>query len=547
MRKSKMIIGLATTLLLAACSGNSSGDSGSSNGNSSEGAVVNYVAPTEIATLDSSLVTDMNSANYLGHIQEGLYWENEENEVQPALAKDMPQVSEDGLTYTIKLRKDAKWSNGDPITAHDFVYAIQRLADPNTGAPYSYLLENFANAKAVLAGEADVDTLGVRALDDYTVEIKLDQATPYMLNLLAFPVLYPLNQDFVEEKGDAYGTSADNLLFSGPFVLENWDGTGLEWTLVKNPDYYNADDIKIDQVNVQVLKEISTNTNLYEAGEVDNSLLTGETVKQFMDHPDAVQQAKARNYWLAFNFENDSLQNDSLRKAIDYVIDNEQLASDVIGDGSQPVATFVPKNFIFNPENNTEFTEEMGLRDRFDLAEAEKYWDQAKEELGTKEVSLKLIGDDDEKSKNTTQYIQGQLQNNLPGLKVDIVSVPKKNRLDAEEKGDYDLALTGWAADFADGINFYELYQTDAPYNRAHYSNDAYDAEIEAAKGENANDAMARWNNFKQAQSILTDDTAMVPLYQEVETQLRNPRLVNITFRPVGNEFDLRTAEIAEN
>lgn len=547
MRKSKMIIGLATTLLLAACSGHSSGTSESSNGNSSEGAVVNYVAPTEIATLDSSLVTDMNSANYLGHIQEGLYWENEENEVQPALAKDLPEVSEDGLTYTIKLREDAKWSNGDPVTAHDFVYAIQRLADPDTGAPYSYLLENFANAEAVLAGEADVDTLGVRALDDYTVEIKLDQATPYMLNLLAFPALYPLNQSFVEEKGDAYGTSADNLVFSGPFVLENWDGTGLEWTLVKNPDYFGANDVKIDQVNVQVLKEVSTNTNLYEAGEVDNSLLTGETVKQYMDHPDAVQQAKARNYWLAFNFENDSLQNDNLRKAIDYAIDNEQLASDVIGDGSQPVATFVPKNFIFNPDNNTEFTEEMGLEDRFDLTEAEELWEQAKEEMGTEEVRLKLIGDDDEKSKNTTQYIQGQLQNNLPGLKVDIVSVPKKNRLDSEEKGDYDLALTGWAADFADGINFYELYETDASYNRAHYSNKDYDAEIEAAKGDNANDEIARWNNFKQAQSILTDDTAMVPLYQEVETQLRSPRLVNITFRPVGNEFDLRTAEIAEN
>lgn len=540
--KRSLIVTLATAALLAACGTGSETASSGTDGEAA--AVVNYVAPTEIATMDSVMVTDMNSANYIGQVQDGLYWENDMNEIQPALAEALPEVSEDGLTYTIKMREDAKWSNGDPITANDFVYAIQRLANPDTAAPYSYLLAGFANSEAVLSGEAPVEELGVKALDDYTIEIQLDTPIPYIENLLAFTPLYPQNQAFVEEAGDAYGTNSDNIVFSGPFTMSNWDGTGLTWTLEKNADYYNADSIAIDEVNVQVIKEGSTAVNLFEAGDIDNAPLTGELAKQYQGDENAVQQAKARNYWMAFNYNNEVFQNQNLREAIDYAINNEELATNVIGDGSNAVATFVPENFIFNPETEEDFVTEVGITDKYDPEEAVRLWDLAKEELGVETLDLNLLGDDDEKGKTTTQYIQGQVQNNLEGVTVNLQNVPKKNRLAQEDARDYDMVITGWAADFADGINFFELLETGGPYNRGDYTNTAYDAEIEAARGENANDPTARWANFVEAQNILVEDAAWVPLYQEVETQLRNPNLTGITFRSVGNEFDLRTATL---
>jgi len=540
--KRSLIVTLATAALLAACGTGSETASSGTDGEAA--AVVNYVAPTEIATMDSVMATDMNSANYIGQVQDGLYWENDKNEIQPALAEALPEVSEDGLTYTIKMREDAKWSNGDPITANDFVYALQRLANPDTAAPYSYLLAGFKNSEAVLSGEAPVEDLGVKALDDYTIEIQLDTPIPYIENLLAFTPLYPQNQAFVEEAGDAYGTSSENIVFSGPFTMSNWDGTGLTWTLEKNADYYNADSVAIDEVNVQVIKEGSTAVNLFEAGDIDNAPLTGELAKQYQGNENAVQQAKARNYWMAFNYNNEVFQNKNLREAIDYAINNEELATNVIGDGSNAVATFVPENFIFNPDTQEDFVTEVGITDKYDPEEAARLWDLAKEELGVETLDLNLLGDDDEKGKTTTQYIQGQIQNNLEGVTVNLQNVPKKNRLAQEDARDYDMVITGWAADFADGINFFELLETGGSYNRGDYTNTAYDAEIEAARGENANDPAARWANFVEAQNILVEDAAWVPLYQEVETQLRNPNLTGITFRSVGNEFDLRTATL---
>lgn len=285
MRLKKVMVGWLTgmALISAGCSQSSENSKGAA-----ENKVV-YAAPTELSTLDSSLVQDINAANYLGHLQEGLFWEDEKNEVHPSLAKELPEISKDGKLVKIKLREDAKWANGDKITAHDFVYAVQRLANPKTGASYSYLLENFENGPEILKGQKDYQTIGVKALDDYTIEIRLNRPTPYINHLLAFVSFYPLNKKFVEEKGDQYGTSAENVLASGPYQITEWDGSSNKWTLKKNPNFFAADKVKVETIEVQVMKEVSTNVNLFEAGKIDNAILTGETVKQFADHPKAVK------------------------------------------------------------------------------------------------------------------------------------------------------------------------------------------------------------------------------------------------------------------
>ena len=550
MRKTyKLAASLSTVFLLSACSSNGDTSSTSSSGstnNGSEDQVVHYTAPTELSTMDTALITDINSSNYLGHVIEGLLRIDEEGNPVPAIAADQGVISEDGLTYTYTLRDDAVWSNGDPVTANDFVYAMQKLVDPDTGASYSYLAETIKNAPEIMAGETDVSELGVTANGDYEITFNLTQPTPYFKFLLAFTAFFPQNQAFVEEQGDKYGTSSDALLANGPFTLENWDGTGLTWDLEKNDDYYAADEVSLDAVNVQVVKEPSTAVNLFEGGQTDNAHLTGEIVKQYADNENVVVQKKARTSYLEFNWDNDYLQNEKLREALGLVINTDDLVNTVLGDGSTEIGGFLPADFVTSPTTGDDFTEEAGSFLSYDVERAQELWEEAKAELGVDSISLSFVGDDDEKSKQLSQYIQGQIQNNLPGISIELRNVPKKNRLALADSRDFDVLLTGWGADFADAINFMDLLYSDSPYNEGGYANAEYDALIDQAKTTNANDDEKRWADLQEAHTILTDDFAFIPLYQEAETQLRNPAVEGIILNSVGVEFDLSRASIAK-
>lgn len=532
--------------VIAACSNETGEQNGSETPNEGSGQVVNYVATQEISGLDSVLISDTNTSSYVGHIQEGLYWEDENSEVHPALAEDMPEISEDGLTYTIKLREDAQWENGESITADDFVFAAQRLVDPNVGASFSYLAESIVNANEIINGEMDVAELGVTAPDEYTVEIQLTKPTPYLLNILAFSPLYPQNRAYVDEQGDNYGTSSDTVLSSGPYKIEGWDAAAQTWTFLKNDNYYNADEIAIDTINVQVIKEVTTNVNLYETGQVDNAILQGELARQYADHSDLVQTEVAGTMYIYYNYENKVFQNKNLRAAIHHAVNSEELAESVLGDGSQPLVSFVPNNFIFNPETEADFVEDLGLVGQFDETQATELWEQAKSELAIEELTLNLLASDTESVRTVTEYIQGQIQTALPGINVTLQNVPTKNRIEQSRAGDFDVLVAGWVADYADGLNFLQVLQSESNYNYGRYNNPVYDAAYYAADTENAGDPVARYQSMLDAHQILTDDIAFVPLYQSVRTQLRNPRLKGLTLRSVGNEFDFRTAYIEE-
>ena len=534
------------SLLLVACGNESTDGIESGITDDNDASVVNYVAVQEISGLDSVLISDTNTSSHVGHIQEGLYWEDENSQVHPALAEDMPEISDDGLTYTIKLREDAEWENGDPITADDFVFAIQRLVNPDVGASFSYLAESIENANEIIAGEMAVEELGVTAPDEYTVEIRLTKPIPYLLNILAFSPLYPQNRAFVESQGDQYGTSSDTVLSSGPYTIEGWDAAAQKWTFQKNENYYKADDIAIDTINVQVIKEVTTNVNLYESGQVDNAILQGELARQYSNHDDLVQTEYAGTMYIYFNYENDLFQNEKLREAIYLTINSDELTESVLGDGSQPLVSFVPRNFIYNPETDADFVDDLGLEGQYDQERATALWEEAKAELGIEELTLNLLASDTESVRTVTEYIQGQIQSALPGITVSLQNVPTKNRIEQSRAGDFDLLVAGWVADYADGLNFLQVLQSESNYNYGRYNNPTYDEAYYAADTENVGDEVARYQSMLDAHQIATDNTAFVPLYQSVRTQLRNPRIKDLTLRAVGNEFDFRTAYIEE-
>ncbi|MFD2924750.1 peptide ABC transporter substrate-binding protein [Halobacillus naozhouensis] len=278
---------LVLTMILGACnSGKEEASSGSSEAEDTKGAadseqVLNIIESAEIPTMDSSLAADAVTMQWLATTTDGLYRLGEGAEPEPGIATDHT-VSEDGLTWTFTLRDDATWSNGDPVTAHDFVFAWQRAVNPDTGSEYGpYMMGGvIKNATAISKGEAPVKELGVKAVDDYTLKVTLEKPTPYFESMTTFGTFLPLNQEFVEKHGEEYGLEAATVLSNGPFKLAEWDH-GQKFVLKKNEDYWDADKVKLKQINVSIVKETASAVNLYETGKVDRVNLTSEFVDEY--------------------------------------------------------------------------------------------------------------------------------------------------------------------------------------------------------------------------------------------------------------------------
>ena len=486
MKNSKILwlLGLVLVLsaFLAACGGGDDTDTGTENTDteSTEGAEgnggepdsvqeLNLVEGAEIPSMDSSIAEDAVAFNILNNVNEGLFRLNQENVAEPALAEGEPEISEDGLTYTFKLR-DANWSDGTPITANDFVYAWQRAIDPATGSPYGpYMMAGtIKNAKEVSEGDMEVSELGIKAEDDKTLVVELERPTPYFMSLMAFGTFYPLNEEFVTEQGDNYASNSDTILYNGPFTLTNWDGTGLTWTMEKNPEYWDAETVQLEKVNVDVVKETSTAVNLYQSGEKDRVGLSGEFAMQYAEDPEVVKELEPTLFYLKFNQERNGeetpLANENIRKAIATGFNKQDLVDVVLANGSLPANYLVPTDFTFN-EAGEDFRDINGDMLPFNAEEAKTYWEKGLEEIGETEVTLELLGGDSELAGKMDAYLKEQLETNLEGLTVNLKAVPFGVRLELDEAQDYDIQNSGWGPDFQDPMTFIDLFVTGASHN----------------------------------------------------------------------------------
>ena len=539
--------------LLTACGNNGETDAASSSKDTkdkklADEQVLNLVEIAELPTGDTALATDTVSFTVFNQVNEGLYRLDKDSQPIPALASEEATVSEDGLEYTFKLHEDAKWSNGDPVTAKDFVYAWQRVVDPDTAASYAYLFDGIKNAAAIMEGEAEPDTLGVEAVSDYEFKVTMEKPVPYFISLMAFPTFFPQNQEFVEEQGDRYGTSADTMIFNGPFTFSNWDGTNLNWTYEKNEDYWDVENVILDEINVEVIKETSTALNLYDSGQLDRVNLTGEFAKQFQGNEDYVVETEARSSYLQFNQERGGkktdLANENLRKALAVSYDHELLVNEILANGSQELGGLVPADLAANPTTGKDFREESGDYLAYDKEAAADYWEKAKAELGVDSLELELLGDDDESNKKIAAYMKDQIETNLPGVTIKAKNVPFKVRLELQTKQDYDFALGGWGADFADPVNFIDLLMADSPYNRSGYKNEEFDKLVNLSKDENATDVDARWQNLLDAEKILLDEAGVAPLFQRAAATLQKPYVKEIYNHQVGAKYTYKNAYI---
>lgn len=547
MKLGKKVVGLiATGFLLAACGGTKEAAEKVDSGNLAAEQKISISSPAPISTLDTTQTTDKNTFTMAQHLFEGLYRFDDDSATVPALAKDV-KISDDGRKYHFTLREGIKWSNGEPITAQDFVYSWKKLVTPATIGPNAYLLDSVKNSFEIRNGEKSVDELGISAPNDKEFIVELKQAQPSFLAVVSIAWLAPQNQKFVEAQGKDYALDSEHLLYSGPFTLANWDATSDTWTLKKNPEYYDADQVKLEEVAVSTIKEDNTGINLYQANELDLVRINGQYVQQYQDDPGYVSHPDVANYFLDFNKkEGTPLANVHLRKAIGQAIDKEALTQSVLNDGSKPLNGLIPSKLYANPETDEDFRAYSGEYLKNDVKKAQAEWTKAQADVG-KKVKLSLLAADTDQGKRIAEYVQSQLQENLPGLEITISSQPSNNVNQSRREKNYELSLSGWIAGSSELDSYFNLYAGESNYNYGNYHNAKYDQLVEDARTINANNPEKQFAEYKEAEDILLNqDAAQVPLYQSASNYLINPKLKGISYHLYGDYFHLRNAYLTE-
>ena len=528
---------LATSLLvavgLAACGSNSSSSTNAANR-------LTMTTFGELTTLDSADYDDVPSSDMMGQIFEGLYRVAANNKVELGMAAQEPKVSEDGLVYTFILR-DAKWSDGSAVKAQDFVFTYRKLVNPQEGH-VAQSADVFKNAKKIRSGELPVEELGVKALDDKTLEITLENPAPYLPKLLTGSRFLPQSEAVAQKLGDQYGSNVSNVVVNGPFKLEGWTGSELTWKLVKNADYWDASNVALNEVTVNVSKEVATSVQLFDSKQVQYTTISDQFVDQYKSQPTFHAQPKATMGYMNFNTLKPTTANQHFRRAIAMAYDKQALTNNVLKDGSIPSTGLIPKSFATNEVTGKDFVDESGDFLKFDVQEAQKEWELAKKELGVSEVTVTLLTSDTGTSKLVGEYLQAQIQKNLPGVTFKLQPVPLKNRLELQRASDYDIFYGTWAPDYQDPLNFLEQYITGGGINFGKYSNPEYDKAVDTVKSTYATQPENRWNQMLAAEKIIMNDAAIAPIYQASQSYLLAENVKGFEVLPFGRTINLRQA-----
>lgn len=525
MKRSFKLMAILMALLLASCGGSgapASGDSGSAGENK---LVVSKNA--DLTSMDPQLATDGLSFEAIAACIEGLYQFDENSVPQPALAESVEE-SEDHLTWTFHLR-DAKWSNGDPVTADDFVYAWQRLG--TIGSEYGYMLEvaGVKNGAAVSQGKMPAEELGVRAIDEKTFEVTLERPVPFFLKLMVFPSFYPANKAFVEAQGAEYGLSPEKTLYCGPFVWKEWF-SGSSFLLEKNPDYWDKDAVKLDAIEFKVALDPQSAVLDYESGSTDYVALMGELVSRYESDPGYNKQLGSYLWFLEWNHTTGKF-NDNILKAVSLAFNREQIADNVLQDGSIPAYFFVPRELAFD-ENGKDFRDNDNVYFQGGKEEALKYWEAAKKELGSDTFTFELLFEDSEQSKKVAEFLKSEIEGTLPGMTVELKSQPKKTRLQLMNEKKFEAVLTRWGPDYADPMTYLELYESTQ--DRGGYSNPAFDEMMQKAKS-GTMDPADRWQLLIEAEALLCNDPkGPIGVYQTGAAELWNTAVHGYINNTVG-------------
>lgn len=531
LKKWVVLSAAGSALLLAGCQ-NAKADN-----TNAAGATWSRMEKDNITSMDPSKAVDGISAQAITDTMEGLYRYGG-TDLQPGLAKSIVKPTHQGTVYTFKLRS-AKWSNGDPVTAQDFVYGWRRTIDPKTKSQYTYLYTGIKNADAIMAGKKKPATLGVKALDQHTFQVTLDHPIPYFNTMLASFFFYPENANVIAKYGKQYGTKASTLVSDGTYILKNWNGSSTSWQEVKNPTYWNAKKVHIKQINVTAIKDASTAMNLFQSSKLDDAIISGDQAAQAKAMPDYKGLKQTATTYLQLNEKTEpAFKNTKIRQAISHALDRDEFIKKVLQNGSVAATGFTPIGLAKDPTTGKDFNQEAAATTKqystHDTALAKKLWTDGLAESGKKSITTTLLVGDGTSDKKTAEYIQNALETALPGMHVNVSAVPAKTKQDREFSGDFGMDLSGWIADFPDPITFLDCMTSDNTYNQGKWSNAQYDKLIKESKTTYATQPAKRWQVLLQAQKLLTQEQGMIPLYQTVEAHLVNKKISGMTYGPTN-------------
>ncbi|MBQ1380144.1 MAG: peptide ABC transporter substrate-binding protein [Erysipelotrichaceae bacterium] len=529
----KLLSLLMIMLLLVGCSGGNNGgggDAAPADGGSDAATVVTLQAPTPLISMDPVVVTDGTSFSALTMCFSGLMSLDADGNPVPDAAESFT-VSDDGTLYTFKLRDGAVWSNGDPVTANDFVYAWDRMRSEESAADYAFLWD-------ICAVES------YKAVDDLTFEVKLSSPSGFFLGLTAFPSMFPINAKVAQEKGDQYALSTGDMVYNGPYTMTGWTA-GYSFEFEQNPTYWDAANFDANYAKKVIFREITdTQTALmeYESGNLDTVSLSGEQVDANSSAPGFVNRLAGYMYYLTINMGNNhhnrtgaaDLSNANIRKAISFAIDREEIAR-VLNDGSVAAGGIVPIDLAANPATGADFREDQGYIVSYDEAKAKDFYAKGVAELGH-DVTFDLLYGSDEGDSiiKAAEQVQSYLE--AVGFTVNLNPKPKKERLDlagTADDHDYDVMLTRWGPDYADPQTYMDLFLTESvDYNDGGYSSEVYDSLVHDAEfGAGVSDANMRWSLFLEAEKqLIVEDAAVVPVFQAGGAMIISPKISGIEF-----------------
>ncbi|KZT97081.1 peptide ABC transporter substrate-binding protein [Lactiplantibacillus plantarum] len=542
-----VVMSLVLVTVLAACGKHNSQSSG--NGKYASSQVLNLSYPSSLDSID---ISNMSGYGSTGNIFESLYRLGKNGSITPGLAKST-KVSKDGKTYTFTIR-NAKWSDGSKITAQDFVYSWKRTVTPATKSQYAYLFSGVKNADEIVAGKKSPSTLGVKAQGEHTFIVTLDKPITYFKKLMTYPLFGPISEKAVKKWGNKYATKAQYMLYSGPFKLTGWTGTNNSWQFVKNNQYWDKKAVHLQKINYTVNESTTTTLNLFQEKKLDLTQLASEQVKNMKSSSDYTTYPYSITAFLVYNFQDSNatikkaLNNAKIRQAISLSINRKTLVKNVIGDASTVSKTFVPQDLVKDAKTGKDFTDESTVKNStsYNKTLAQKLWKQGLKETGIKKLSIQLLASNDEPNKPISQYLKSALEKNLDGLTVNLSNIPSKVASSRAQSGDFDLYLSGWGADFNDPISHLQIMTNNSGYNYGKYNSSTYNALVNKAQNQDANDTSARWQDMINAEKTIMKDQGITPLYQTVYSYLQNPKVKGIIHNTAGTQWNYKYAYIAK-
>ncbi|BDG48390.1 MULTISPECIES: peptide ABC transporter substrate-binding protein [Parageobacillus] len=524
---------LALSLFLSACGGfqkgnESAGEKGNKAADVPQELHVNI--KTEPFSLNPGLANDSVSANVLYQTFEGLT-RIKDGKPQLAMAESY-EVSKDLKTYTFKLR-DAKWSNGDPVTAQDFEYAWKWALDPKNQSQYAYQLYYIKNGQAFNEGKAKAEDVGVKAIDDKTLQVTLENPTPYFLELTAFYTYFPVNSKIAQKNPKWYANAGPDYTSNGPFKMTSWEHNN-KIVLEKNENYWDAKSVKLTKIDMVMVNDNNTELSMFNNGELDwagmpTGQLPTDSLPQLKKEGKLHIQPIAGVYWYKFNTEKAPLNNVNIRKALAYAIDRKAIVKNVAKGEQIPAMAAVPPTMF--PENKKGYFKDN------DVKKAKEYLKKGLQELGLKDVKdlppITLSFNTDDQHVKIAQAIQDMWKKNL-GIEVKLENTEWAVYIEKLHSGDYQIGRMGWLGDFNDPINFLELFRDKKGGNNdTNWENPKYKQLLIDSQKET--DPEKRKELLKQAEEILMDEMPIAPIYFYTNTWVQKDNLKGVEVSGLGD------------